>query len=252
MSVQPTHCRAPFVIEKGMSPRQRILTALRRQAPDKIPSCSRFTPHMMRTFAQRTGAEIPAELMSDDKLGSGFLHVVRPPFLTPDEYFGWELRHIAFKSPAERENFSAYHPDMPPEMGISEWGVGYLPGEFHHYTRRFYPLAKVNSLAELKKYPFPRISWTRKTTPTWTSKRPGFTKTTWLRPVFLQQTLFELAWELRGMDRLMMDFIANRAMAEHLLDVITEVRCAQAARYAQARVWTSSAWETTWPASRTC
>ena len=236
MPIQPVHGRAPFVVEKGMSPRQRILAALRRREPDKIPSCSRFTPHMMRTFARRTGAEIPAELMTNDKLGSGFLHVVRPPYLTPDEYFGWELRHVAFKSPTEREDFSAYHPDAPPDMAISEWGVGYLPGEFHHYTRRLYPLTNVNSLAELKNYPFPRNIMDPENHSHLDQQTAQLHEDGLAAAGFLQQTLFELAWEMRGMDLLMMDFITNRPMAEHLLDVITEVRCAQAARYAQAGV----------------
>jgi uroporphyrinogen decarboxylase len=53
---------------------------------------------------------------------------------------------------------------------------------------------------------------------------------------FLQQTLFELAWEMRGMERLLMDFMINKPFARYLLDKITEIRCAMAARYAEAGV----------------
>lgn len=53
---------------------------------------------------------------------------------------------------------------------------------------------------------------------------------------FLQQTLFELAWEMRGMETLLMDLISNKPLAERLLDRITEIRCAMAGRLAMAGV----------------
>jgi uroporphyrinogen decarboxylase len=53
---------------------------------------------------------------------------------------------------------------------------------------------------------------------------------------FLQQTLFELAWEMRGMEELLVDFYLNKPFADCLLDKITEIRCKMAARYAEAGV----------------
>ncbi len=228
--------KAPFVTSKGMSPRERILAALRRQSPDKIPGCSRFTPFMMRTFDQKNDAGIPPELMTDQCLGSGFLHVVRPPYLTPDEFFGWELRHLAFKSPDQKNDFSSYHPEAPSNMAVSEWGVGYAAGDLHHYTRRYFPLTGVNTLQELKTFPFPTNIMDPENHAHLDEQVAALHEDGLAAAGFLQQTLFELAWEMRGMDHLMMDFMANRAMAEYLLDRITEVRCAQAARYAEAGV----------------
>ena len=227
---------APFVSSRGMSPRQRILAALKRQGPDKVPSCSRFTPFMMRTFDQETAAGIPPELMTDGCLGPGFMFLVRPPFLTPDEYFGWELRHLAFNSPSHKNDFSHYHKDAPANMTVSDWGAGYARGDLHHYNRRYFPLAGVDTLQELKAYPFPTNIMDPENHAHLDQQTAAVHEDGLAAAGFLQKTLFELAWELRGMERLLMDFMANREMAEYLLDRITEVRCAQAARYAQSGV----------------
>jgi uroporphyrinogen decarboxylase len=53
---------------------------------------------------------------------------------------------------------------------------------------------------------------------------------------FLQQTLFELAWEMRGMDTLLMDLMINIPFADYLLEKITEIRCRMTARYVEAGV----------------
>jgi uroporphyrinogen decarboxylase len=53
---------------------------------------------------------------------------------------------------------------------------------------------------------------------------------------FMQQTLFELAWEMRGMEKLLLDLVTNRPLVDYLLDRITEIRSKMAARYARAGV----------------
>jgi len=220
-----------------MIPRERVIQALKRKAPDKVPSCARFTPWMMRTFNKKVGAEIPDEFLSDNSIPSGFIHAARPKFLTPDDYFGWEVRHISFTPSQNRDLFSSYLPSLPAGSMISEWGVGYVPGSVpsSHYRKRVNPLKEFTEVDELEKYPFPD--------PMDPACSQGLEQMVACLHQdglavagFLQQTLFEMAWEMRGMEELLVDFYLNKPFADCLLDKITEIRCKMAARYAEARV----------------
>ena len=59
------------------------------------------------------------------------------------------------------------------------------------------------------------------------------TPTVMRQPVFMQMTLFEVAWYLRGMDNLMVDMMVNPEFALALLDEITAIRVGMAEKYAK-------------------
>ena len=218
-----------------MSSRERLIRTLRRDHPDKVPTCARFTPTMMRTFNKAVDAGIPEEHLGPFGVASGYILEVNPDFLTPDEYFGWEMRNVAFRPPKNLGNFSQYHSDLPPLSKMNEWGVVFVPGEFHHYTRRIGPLRNMHSLTELKAFQFPNPMQNQ-----CHEKLDEEVKSIHSNGLaaagFMQQTLFELAWEMRGLDQLLVDFLVNKPFAEYLLDKITSIRCSMAARYAKAGV----------------
>jgi uroporphyrinogen decarboxylase len=190
---------------------------------------------MMRTFNDRIGAGIPERHLGNFSIPSGFILDVRPDFLTPDEYFGWDVRHIAIRSPKANPDVLRYHGELDPGALVNEWGVAFLPGFSHHYTRRVGPLREMTSAAELRTYPFPD--------PMEPSNHADLDF--WVDAIhedglaaaaFMQQTLFELAWEMRGMEKFLLDLVTNQDFVENLLDRITEIRCKMAARYAAAGV----------------
>ena len=229
--------RLRFASQKkaSMSPRERIIRALRRTGPDRVPTCARFTPAMMRTFNEKVGAGIPEEHLGSKGVPSGFIHEVHPAYLTPDAYFGWEVRHVSFTAPPPAGDLSRYHTGLSPQAFINEWGVALEPGSTFHYTRRIAPLKNIESPGQVDDYPFPDPM-----NPQCHNRLDD-----WVRSIhedglaaagFLQQTLFELAWEMRGMETLLMDLISNKPLAERLLDRITEIRCAMAGRLAMAGV----------------
>jgi uroporphyrinogen decarboxylase len=227
----------PYKSEKAarMSSRERLIRALRRDHPDKVPTCARFTPAMMRTFNKAVDAGIPEEHLGPFGVGSGYILEVDPNFLTPDEYFGWEMRNIAFRPPKKLGSFSKYHSDLPPQSKMNEWGVVFVPGEFHHYTHRIGPLRNTHSLTELKAFQFPDLMQSQ-----CHEKLDEEVKSIHSSGLavagFMQQTLFELAWEMRGLENLLEDLIVNKPFVEYLLDKITLIRCAMAERYAEAGV----------------
>jgi len=52
----------------------------------------------------------------------------------------------------------------------------------------------------------------------------------------MQMTIFEVSWQLTGMDKLFIDFVENKSFASYLLDYITEMRKFMIRRFAEAGV----------------
>ena len=179
--------------ELSMTPRERVIRALRRAGPDRVPTCSRFTPPMMRTFNERQNAGIPEEHLGQFGVASGFIHEVRPPFLTPDAYFDWDVRHISFKAPSTRPDFSFYHSDLPPDTRTNEWGLALIPGPFLHYSKTIAPLKSLSTVDQLKAFPFPD-PMAPECHQELDQSVAYIHEDGYAAAGFLQQTLFELAW----------------------------------------------------------
>jgi len=82
-----------------MRPRDRVLTALRRQVPDRVPVFMRMTPPVLAALKARTG------------------------FDSPEEYFDFEIRPVRPLGDSRLcdDYLSAYLVWVPPR------GVGVLP-----------------------------------------------------------------------------------------------------------------------------
>ena len=211
---RPNHC--------PMTHRQRMSALLAHQVPDQVPKHLRFTPGLLAIFRERTG--------SDD----------------PETYYDLELTYTlppaAEPPPAPaRELFAPYHVALPPGAHLSPFGVAHLPGSFHHFTRLAHPLAQVTRVDELAHYPWPLYldspqaplppaaegseAW-----PTFRAVPPGTTLGELVRQlqgrdrfvVGAGGSIFEVAWQMRGMEQLFADWAEAPALAEALLDHVTE------------------------------
>ena len=69
-----------------MTPRERVLTAMSRRRPDKVPKTVGFTPAVQQKFEQMTGAT------------------------NASIYFGCEVAGVGFHGPRELPDFSPYYP----------------------------------------------------------------------------------------------------------------------------------------------
>ena len=200
-----------------MTPRERTLAVLARERPDRLPCELKLTPPLLESFQKRTGATDPAE------------------------YFALDIRDVFLAPPAQLPDFSPYYPDGLPTLAnapgweVGEWGVGVKGCSTYHFVHIEHPMRRLSTIADLQRYPFPDP-----TAPPRHQHLAGEVSALHQRGLFaigfMEWTIFEIAWHMRGMEELFDDLAFNTPFAEYLLDRITEIRCAQARLHAAAGV----------------
>jgi uroporphyrinogen decarboxylase len=117
-----------------MNPRERVLAAMRRQVPDKVPREMSFTPLILDEFRRRTGVTHPAD------------------------YFDFEVRTVSVAPTDQQADFSPYLGPLPPDAWVNEWGIGHVRGSLYHFHDYVHPLQNISSVEELRAYPFPDVT----------------------------------------------------------------------------------------------
>jgi uroporphyrinogen decarboxylase len=194
-----------------MSPRERILRAMRRQRPDRVPCEASFTQPLYETFVEQTGQTDPA------------LH------------FGMDRRDVGFLPPQPQADLRRYLPTDHRAGEMDEWGNLVVHGFKYDTIDYVYPMRDLCTLTELAEFPLP--DFTRESCHAHLEaevraiQAEGYAVTG-----SLWGTLFERTWHLRGMDNLFVDFHDKPEFAAALLDRMTALRVFQATRYAEAGV----------------
>jgi len=219
-----------------VSPRERVIKAFRREIPDKVPKDFWWTPQIYELIKKITG--------SSDIL----------------EYFGCEMRRVSWLPTKKRRDFSVYlgKPPSPFSEWIDytedifnklppsspwidqEWGVGHIPttstdSRHLHLYGYVHPMRNLKTIKELKEYPFSdyqaeyRYKHLKK-------EVEEIHKKELYAVAMMECTIFEVSWQLRGMDTLFFDFIENKPFAKYLLDYITEMRRFMIRHFAEAGV----------------
>lgn len=200
-----------------MTPRERVLAVLRRERPDKLPRELKLTPSLLEEFERRTGVSDPAE------------------------YFSLEVRDVFFAPPTATVDFSAYYPEGLPRFWnpagweVGEWGVGVTDGSMYHFIHIEHPMKNLESVEELERYPFPDLTLPSRHRHLESEVRALHDRGLFVIG-FMEWTIFEIAWHLRGMTELFTDMAFHPALAERLLDRITAIRSFEARRFAEAGV----------------
>ena len=215
-----------------MTPRERVLTALRRQQPDRVPyDISGFNRQALRLVKEKAGN------------------------LDPDAYFGVEkdVEWVGFKEtkidPYER--FFKFHrlPDnlkyagggieredrRPSIFSLNEWGTAFVVGSDVSYDHFIPPHDIVNakSIKEIEEYPLSDI--TSEYRYQHLKEDVKKIKDKGLASVgSMACTIFEIAWQIRGFNELLTDFIANEEWTACLLDRITALSLFRAQKFAEA------------------
>lgn len=194
-----------------MDARQNVLRMLRRQGPESVPFEFNLCQAQQEAMEQATGG------------------VPYP------EFFQFQVRTVAAARPRPGD-FSAYYRGRPELAAYAdEWGIAYEPGRVEHFTHLQSPLAGDCDLADLERYPLPALD-----DPALWADFPAEVAALHGRGLAvaagMQQTIFEMAWGIRGMDDMLCDMLTEPAKAECLFERITVLREAMARRYAAAGV----------------
>ncbi len=217
-----------------MKPRERVLTTLHCQQPDRVPyDICGFNREAWRIFKEKAG--------SDD----------------PDEYFGVEkdIGWVGFRDTKLdlKERFLKFH-HLPENLtysegaveredhktgtfSLDEWGTALIAGSDTSFDHFVAPSAIVNarSIEEIEEYPLPDVTSDYRHL-----HLEGDVKRIRDRGLAsvagMSCTIFEVSWQIRGFNELLTDFLTREDWASCLLDRVTELSLFRAKRFAEAGV----------------
>ena len=193
-----------------MTSRERTLLALGHREPDRVPVCLAYeTP---RGLAEQYGKPYDASLMRQD------IYAARLDLGQPDPQI--EERYLE---------------GIPAEARISPWGVATWRSSTGDTHSVFGPLQRMNRATELDGFPFPAVP-VDGVPPALAASVADLHGQGFAVQGSMSQTIFELAWNMYGMQNLMVAFVESSDFAHRLLDEITIRKQAMAACYSRAGV----------------
>jgi uroporphyrinogen decarboxylase len=194
--------------------RENLLSLLRRKGFDEIPVEFNLCPAQIEEYNKSIGSSMD--------------------FV---EYFQMPWRYIDDLAPVNQDIgiFRKYYDSgLKPGTYIDDWGVANEPGSeaAKHMTYMRHPLQYVDSIEEMKEYPFPDFQKAD------VLKQKSEVEQIHARGLAacgsLQCTVWETSWYIRSMEELMMDMMTEDIKAVYLLDRVTELACLRAQSFAEA------------------
>lgn len=197
-----------------MTNRENFLSMLRRKGYERVPVEFVLCPHLQEVCKEKLGA--------DDY----------------EEYFGFPWRRVDDLKLVDHdvEKYREfYRTPLAAGADIDIWGVGHekSPNSMHMTYMR-HPLEDMETLDELKAYPYPDFA-----------HADGSHQAEQVRKIKerdlialgdMQMTIWECAWYMRSMEELFCDMMEENEMAEFLFDKVTELSMIRAKAYARAGV----------------
>ena len=206
-----------------MTPRENLLSLYRRKGFAYAPVHFNLCPELERTFQREyssrgTCAEVfqfPMQVMTDP----GFPWIAEIEGLVPQRTWNYDLY---------------YDPPIADGARMDIWGIAHEPGSeaSHHMTRMRHPLEKLDSLEQLRGYPWPdfeQADWSYLD-----SEIAAIHDNRLAAQIWMECTIWETAWYMRRMDILMTEMALGDDKAVFLLDKITDLACFRARKYAAA------------------
>lgn len=208
-----------------MTPRERIIAAFQHRKPDRTPTAAWIHPVVMERLRNHFGVDSDGQV--ELKLGIE----------------GWAGAHI-HPFFAEFEEKKTPRPGPEPwkdavwldEMNyIDEWGVKYRIGESGWYEERVSgPLEGAETVADIMNHPLPE--------PGVTDEPDGYEADIAAKKaqdLFVDCVIsnpYKIAWQLRGMDTVLMDYYINGDLLEALYDRLYAIYTAIVTRATAAGV----------------
>ena len=201
--------------ERDMDDRENLTGIFRRTGYERMPAEYSVTPAVqakLRDYVRRTGYRLPEP--------------------------AWQSIPGCRQTNPKPEGFYRQYYDFPLAEGTSIdcFGVAHEPGspQAMHMTRMRCPMERMTTLRELKAYEYPRFS----ERVTLLQKKMVLAARSQKKFAMgnMQCTVWEKAWNMRGMEVLMTDMALNEELADYHLDRVTQISVAQARNFALAGV----------------
>lgn len=200
-----------------MNSRERVIKALSRETPDRVPVDLSWglTPPVYEKFKQITGQT------------------------DYEKYFQIDTRHIFLQGSRNKADFSQYFSNLSESdsLEIDEWGIGYTKSinKDLHFRKIASPLKRSRSVNDIMDFPLPDIlekyRWANIDSKVTAVQAEGLAA---CAP--LATTLFEMAWQIRGFTEFVTDMIEQPDMAECLLDRLLKLRVEMTKRYVSSGI----------------
>jgi uroporphyrinogen decarboxylase len=222
-------------ITPALTPRRRVELSLNHQAPDRIPTDFFATPEVWDNLASAFGIEktgtddgnyfeesrekVLRRLAIDCRVIS-YDMFINPPaaMLTPGAVVDW------WGSLNRSTPNRMWRQKLPDDTAKDVWGrcSGPVQNAFGAYEEIIYnPLYNISSLEDLKRFPWPTPDW-------WDfTGLPGlieqYDRLDQYHLRFRVGSVFEVAWQLRGMEAFLIDLVTQPQFSEYIMDRLTEV-----------------------------
>jgi len=191
-----------------MSPKERVLKAIRHEKTDRMPIFATLTPQVAQKLAREFG--ISKSLPLDSPLSSA--RISHNEILTRLGNDAVGIGACAPKdSPTQVKNDGSL---------VDEWGIKYKKvGLYNEIVE--HPLSEVETVGDLDKYKFPdpfakgRFDCAKETVSKYSDNYAIVGD--------LECTMFELSWYLVGLNKFLIDLSLNREYTFELLDRVMEI-----------------------------
>ena len=200
--------------DQAMSSRERVLTALSRRAPDRVPKNIRMVAALTEEVRKVIGTK------------------------DIDGHFGVDMRFAPFLADQPKPDVTPYLGALPEKASVNAWGGVSVSGGIYGLSRGMCPMRDFADLGQLSKYPFPSFQ------PKVDEMR-GRVKAIHAAGLAAISSYecgpYEQACGLRGQAEFLCDLAANEDFAVALLDRITQIKCDIAVAQVRAEVdvvWT--------------
>jgi len=191
-----------------MSSKQRVVSTLNHQQPDKVPVDYWAVPEVDKILLEKFRLENKEDLLNIFQVDFRYVKPV---------YTG---------SHFEEQPDGSLHRKLTDGIFVDIWGVQrkeikWAKGKYLEVIRS--PLAEVENVREIEDYPLPEIkSFDYHSLPDQCGKHDSFAIILTGDRLTTRASVFKLAMYLRGMDRLLMDLILNPKLVEALVSKLLE------------------------------
>jgi len=204
-----------------MTPRENLIQLYQRKGYSDIPAGFLLCDSLKKEFERRyPDADSYQE------------HFNFPYRIIVDPGFSWNFDNLDMIPEQTTVDWSPYYPEgFTYEVQIDGWGIAHesSPNSMH-MTRMHHPMKHLNSLEEMKAYPLP--DYTKVDFSPLQSQMEKIHDKGLAVFVWQECTIWEVAWYLRSMDKLMVDMAMEDEKATWLLDQITDRACYRAEIFA--------------------